>query len=769
MAKSNKKGPINTLVEKLLISMDPEKSTEYNLQEKGNEFKNIINRQLELSKGVSGGSIMDFYQSIMQEEQKSEKTGDWSSTQVTSDIMEYVNKNMVGIAQDFSTQDRNRYLQYRDYQFVTAFIPKIDQALRMILTHIVSADDLTNGFKRRLDLGSALSKEQQQTVTLAIEKFEQENKLLYKLENIVYKTALFMGEYYVYAVSYKELFTDYAAALAKARAQQGNAPRADKKDKKKHMGYATESVTISDEEYSSLSSTFKPLGSAPSSKPLSSTTFSGLYGSSATFTCYTDDAPIFLDDDEEEPLTPSLESFKEDFPAYCETMCAALESVGKAHSTEGSGVTMAGVADVAGKPVDEGFNVTGTYIKFISPRNVIPVEVLGNIVGYIYMSSNTVDASKQALNLSSININGVQKKSPVEEIAASLADAISKKFSDKFVAANVRYKKLMADCILATGVTNVQYKVQFIPANKLIHFKIDEDEKGRGQSILKSGMHKSKILAAVYMRKVLNYLNKSGDKTIITVGGGNADYSKKNQAMNIIRNLQEQNIVVSDLMGDCNNIFHKYAADSYMLMPRSKTGNRLVEFEKMDGQNIDMNTEWEKEQENQILISMGMPPLLLDTHDQADFARAFTSQHIGFTGNIGKWDGDFETPTTELYKVIIENLDIGNEIKDALRPVFKFGLIRPKFSSTQSTVEAINQAMQNADNILNLVMGEDVDDATKPARQSARLALVKDMCSYLPWNNYEALIDESLVRDKAVQDEVKETDASTSMGDEDIF
>ena len=265
------------------------------------------------------------------------------------------------------------------------------------------------------------------------------------------------------------------------------------------------------------------------------------------------------------------------------------------------------------------------------------------------------------------------------------------------------------------------------------------------------------------MRKTLNYINKSGDKTIMTVRGGNADISRKNQAMRIIRNIQESNVVVSDIIGDSNNIFHKFSADAGILMPTSRSGQRLVEFEKMDGQQIDMNTDWEKEQENQVLLSMGTPPLMLEQHNQADFAKAFTSAHVGFAGIVAGWQGDLEGPTTELYKRIIANLDISDDIKKKVLPVFSFKLPRPLYSATQTSLDALQSAVSLAEQVTALKYGEPTDDTEKEAVNAAKFGLIKELTPCIPWDRYDQIMNRAYLEKKGVKDEVPQDTASTDM------
>ena len=144
--RGNKKGPVDSLIRRLLTTIDPDQETEYNLSDRAGEFKDIIQSELELAKGVSDGSIIDFSRSISDIKGKSQTT----SVDATDDILKYINKNSQGFMQYYESQNRNKLIEARDNRFISKFVPTVSQSLRLILTHVVSSDDLSGQVKRIL-------------------------------------------------------------------------------------------------------------------------------------------------------------------------------------------------------------------------------------------------------------------------------------------------------------------------------------------------------------------------------------------------------------------------------------------------------------------------------------------------------------------------------------------------------------------------------------------------------------------------------------------
>lgn len=746
---------IDPIVQKLLISIDPDRSTITNISDKQSEFNDIINEQLERAKGISDGNIVDFSRGLMSNINK--ETGKKiDSESLTVDIIDHINKNPTSIVQEFSDNERNRYIELRDYNFITSFVPKITQAIRLILTHIVSSDDLSGQVTRNIELGSSISDTDKDTLMQALTKYEEKTKLLGKLKNIVYRNTLIMGTYYVYAKPYKELFKEYDQLLQTRRKEVQNitSKMSGAKEAVDIPTFACESLSCTEFEVKTFKDEIKAAdifdNFKPKTNPATNMDIDASFGDVSTVSVIESAVPFFLQDDE---------GISDE-----DTLHAAMEAVGYDYSAAMESSTTS-TTDATKDPNDKAYNVSGLYIKFISCRNVIPVEILGNRLGYFYMISNTVDKSKQALSITNNYITTNKKQSPLQAIAKSLTEKIAQKFSSKFVAENAQFKQLIADCIIATGVTNTEYKIQFIPAADMIEFTVNEDESGHGRSILADAKYPAKTLAAISMRKTLNYINNSGDKTVMTLRGGVADVSKKNQAMQIIRNMQESNVVVSDIIGDFNNVFHKYSANGYILMPTSRSGNKLVELEKLEGQQISMDVEWEKEKSDETLISIGTPPLIIEQYQQADFAKSITSAHAGFAGIIINYQSDLEGPTSRLYERIIETLDIPQSIKTNVNHSCKFKLPRPKSSSTQTGLDALQNALQFAEAYTNLKYGDSPDESLVDVVRELKFKIVREQASCIDFSHYDDLAKLIEAKYIKIKDEVKDTDASISTDD----
>lgn len=770
-SKVKKPHPLDTVVNKLLIQLDNDLVSDQNLSSKTEEYKSIINRELELARGVSNGDIIEFNRAMNSEAKKFNKD---VSIEDGGDLGEYLTRNAGNIYQYYNERYRNKFIESQDLAFIAKFIPSLGQAINLYKTHIVSSDDLSGIFKRNIAFGTALNPEEQAQITTALETFEKENNLLYKLKNTVIKESLVIGTYYVYAPSYQKLFTDYAKTLAKKRKNGAtNDTQINHSEPYGINSNALESVSIED-LYSPEHCTVCALEAAEIKPIIEEIKNSGVLDSNdlkykmdamqnfgeniATVECIDSSIPFNVLEDMPD-LARNL-GLTEDL-RYTFDMCTpATEKADKAGASDGTYDTSKktnGELATADKKHKNKLNVTGTYMKFIEAKNMIKIKILDEVVGYFYVDSKKLSKSKANITFSNAEWTNINKQSTIERVSSMLASKVAKQFSAKFVSDHIVFKKLIADCIMANGVVNTQYRIQFIPKDDIFEFKINEDTKGDGTSVLKDSLWPAKLLTSIRIRKTLNYINKSADKTIAYVRKGTADVSGRNQAQRVLRNLQESNITFGDIIGDSSLMFHKYAADGNILMPVSRSGNKLVEFERMEGQQVDMSTEYEKELESQALIASGVPPLLIEQANQADFSRAFTTAHIGFAGIVAGLQADYEAPLTALYKRIIENLDIDDRLKTLASNTVEIKLPRPRALSTTNSNEILEGSARFAEQFTNLRYGE-VTDENKDFIQEVRYNIVKNNAPFIDWVELEDLADKIKMEKEKINEEGNGTD-----------
>jgi hypothetical protein len=755
---SDNRGFLNKIAKSLLSSVDDNYDETIALRSRNTRFQNIINRELNLAKGIAKGDIVDFVASSARNDYTPAKEKANSADSI--DFEKMLQTNAGDLSSYFQDIYKNKYVEMQDLKFISKFIPALGEAVKTTLDNIVTSDDMSNIISRTLKIGGGVSdgKEdtEQQQIILAINKIEKDLGLLKKLKNVVYKNALITGNYYVYAVSYSKLFKKFNDDMkAKASAIKTDGPFISPEGKAK--ANAKQNATAKANNQPVPKSAVSSLESLIDMSPA----LEGLVGD--TDQKESGDVKKFIDNFTKNELSSvyTLES-SIPYPTLLELNSSSdmvLESLQKkftdnkekqdeiqknfSDGTYGS--------DEAGK---NEFDIPGTYIKCIDSKNIIPVRILNETVGYYHIfaeKKKTTNTSSGETILgptggvfSSISISEKKKDDLIEKITDRVANQIVNSFSKRYVEDNVNFKKMIADCLIYNGLSNNDYKIQFIPADDIIEFPVNPNSDNIGESILSDSLFPAKLLLSLLICKILTYMNKSGNKTIAYIHKGTVDTGTSNQVMRVIRNLQESNITFTDLLSP-NVTFSKLTRDSNIAMPTSKSEKRLIEFETLEGQNIELNTDFENKLERMAIMGTGVPSVIFDSMDQVDFAKSITSANIKFAGRIASLQGDFEGPTTRLYLKLIRDSDLPEYLKRRCEQYFEFKLPRPKVLSNTNSSEHLSTLQSMVNVVCDTMYGQNTTPTPRDikSRNIFSKKLVIQNSQYLDWGAIQKAYDDS--------------------------
>ena len=776
---SNKITVFDNLAKKLLSSIDRGYVERNVLSKKDSEIQNIINNELNLAKGVSGGSIIDFVTHMTKEGAKHRG--------MNPDEMDGYNLftqdigNLFGYYQDLY---KNRYIELSDLKFITKFIPAIGEAVKTTLDSIVGSDDLSTSITRNLEFGMNLSDEEKILVTAEIERIERDEKLLKKLRNTVYKKALVSGTNYVYCVPYKDLFEEYdrlvkdgklvdnmliATSIAQGAATRNRKSGFNIGNPKVNLQKSTEAVDSieANNNYGICNESMNIINTAVES--LNDKDFSSKEIDEIKKTIITNFNNVEIIDSE--ILKEAIEGYSS--AKLMENNLANYKNfygqliVGEDTSVKYASADGTFNSDGSHHGNYDKFKLTGAYIKYIDASKIVPIKVYDEVIGYFYVLDTTVKKKNTSLinqvqlnetNLimassglfASANTSDAKRENAVRTIVDAITDGIISNFSSKFVNKNIEFKKLIADCISANGLINTQYQIQFIPAKYMVAFSVNEDEDGMGKSILEDALFPAKLLLSLIVSKLLLYMNKSGNKTIAYVRKGPIDVSTGNHVQRTIRMLQEQNITFSDLLST-NLSFAKFSRTGNLQLPMAKNGDRLIEFETQEGQDVDLNTPMEEFLQKLAIMGTGVPSTLLETTDAADYSRSIVTANFKFAGRVASLQSDLEDPTTDLYKILIMCSNLPEELKRKVIPAFKFKLCRPRVLNNANMSDFLGQVDQNSQSIAKFILGEsdETPDDTK-VRQLFIKEVVMQSLPFVSWAEYEELLNK--VRVQAVKE-----------------
>lgn len=824
-----KASALDKATRRILETVDPTYNDRRVLSEQDAQFQRIIDRQLDIAHGVSGQQVVDFFSSIRDAREKKAVGRPKKNKSPGIDTSDLFMENVGDIFTYFQDVYKNKYMEVSDLKFISRFIPSLGEGVRVYLDSIISSDDVTQTITRNLSIPGLSSDSTRNQAVMQIEKLEQDYNILPKLKvsykkamvsgsffvyHIAYKDLFGM---YSNGIAEGKIQTNGSSLLGgNARdytMHEKNLPKIEGKEPKPNkpnvLGIASESIIringgeqvvakdndpffMALEAFSEGATQMARDGlvyRCDFTQGLQNITFPAIE-SMINDTIQMPFKAGSYDRYERSEYKDALEAaIMEDMPniffvkspipfdAYMESSTIAQEGYNEfinlrkdmsklLEEASGSGSINDGTFDPTKTQRAQNFgDIDGTYLKWIDYKYMVPIEVLGQRVGYYHVITtprNKSGAGKRKSTKSGdyggilssgsmslfnqLDVSEKRKEEAIQNIVNIISDAILDQFSAKFVRKNAAFKKMIADCIVANGLVDNDYMIQFIPVDNVIEFKCNEDENGKGESILSDALFPAHLLLSIVICKLLNYINKGGNKTIAHISGGKVNKSMTNQVNRVLRDLQAGNVVFTDLLSS-TAVFSKITRDQNISMPKDASGNKLVEFEVQEGQDINLNTEYEAMLDRWCMIAIGIPPSYMDYQNDVNIAKKIVSDNVKVAGRVASLQSDFEGPTTELYKYLIMDSSMDESMKSQILGSFQFKLPRPKILSNQNNSEALSTVMGTADSIVSTIYGEDAtDEDTNRLKSIMKEMIVRENTPFIDWSSIDKMKQDAQIR-----------------------
>lgn len=745
--------------QKILSLIDSNYEYDNELEAKNMKFQQVINRELDLANGVSHGSIVDFVQAQREKNQKDMSSDSSTFSTPSSNIF---TENIDQIYNYLVELYDNKYMEMLDLKYICKFIPVLGQALKTHLNQVCTADDIAEGVKRKIDFDIQVDDNIRSMIESTIGEFETNNKFLQKLKNFTFRNTLTVGSSYIYRISYKELFEQYEEKRrSNAQMQQ---------HRQFGMAASTEAVTAYDEAYrDALESVNKIINTIPNS-----TFGNGEVAPKKNFVANTESEIKEIFDSFHVNTDCILSSAMESANAYMAIKSMSGLQDGMRPSMEAKMAQYQpvadGVADPSGqiKKKSEGkgnFDINGSYVKFIESRDIVPLKIFNDIVGYYHIvskkkkKSKTTRTTNGGLFATSLEASNQKKEKAMDAIVDSISGMIMKNFNQKFLEENQEFKKVIADCILAKGIADNEYSIQFIPAKYIYAFKINETIDGQGESMLSESLLPGKMLLSYLVAKLVLFVNNSGDKTLVTTHRGQIDLNGKNQIDRVVRQLEGQTISFGDFLSP-NIMFNKFNRNTNIMIPTALNGQKMLEFEKLEGKDINMQTEMEEKLEKMAMIGSGVPDSVMEYTNDLQFSRQIVSSSIKYAGDISSIQSDLESPLTDLYRDVCLDSNLSDEVKRYI-PHMIVTLPRPRVITNGNNNENIRTSKESAEMIAEMYFGADPKETDNEARKKFILELCKDTVTYFDWTKVDEIYNKVNISSHGPKENIDTSDSDS--------
>ena len=701
---------------------------------------NVLGIDFVESKGKNGQDLGSFL--IQSLQNSGEGTYNYKINNPESMIEDLFNSKNSSIFEVFNERFRNKSLLFKDLEIISDQLVELTEALNTTRDDILCADNLGAEISRSLNFSTdTAQREKYDDLIEDVKRIEKEYKLNHKIrEHIVLKTLKY-GEYYVYVIPKSKLFEKAQYNRnSKVKSLALESHEVDLlcetvmiKNDEKNLKYLNEQIG----EQFNISNDEIPLPLIENSNTMSALLDVKKYNRLNKINKYNPPANIRGKDsliNKEMKKTENNKSlFKNTKPGI---------------KNNNIGFTDGVISRDSSKQMDDWSDVKGCYIKLLDPKKIIPVKIMDYIIGYYYIEDSELDIVNHkcsrhnpgsTLGKGSVFGNMLNNSAKERTVVDVIANGIVKSFNKKYLEDNEDFRELIINSLLYNDMYKRKLHYQFIPADHICRFTVNEDEDGNGTSMLYGSLFYAKLYLSLLIFNMITHLDKSQDTRINYVKQSGIDKDIINKCNNIARQIRSKQISIADLM-DYSSIYGKIGTGRDVFMPVGESGERGIEFDVISGQQVDMHPELMEDLKQAYINGTGVPSVIMNYINEADFAKTLVMANAKQLRRVMNYQDSFNESITMMYRKILLYC---TDMNEADIENFYYTLQRPKSLPNTNLADTIGYGDQILDTIIKNVYGENQqqDDERLMEMDLFRTEMSRNVLSMLPWEEIDKSLD----------------------------
>jgi hypothetical protein len=671
-----------------------------------------------------------------------------SNQQIIDSAMElFADNNIVNTLS--VNQDVNKYIQAEDYQYdmICKYMPSIETALEIKRDNVLSSDNFTKDF---LNIEATTISDERVKIFNDNAKAVQEK---YKFQDIceeMYERASKYGECFLYIVPYNIALQ----RLVRRRAMFGSTGLLRSfgesfkgKKTKPDSVVIFESAKPDDELKAAIKNVnFKE--------------------QNCSVNLIFDDSAIFA-----EAVETKETAIKAAKISKSQSINESYNALHESKGEEDSSVTFNSVYDKkksSGNNLNSGINdgltvtggpgrfatdtkideMNGCVVAFIERGDILPIYMDNLCIGYYHFTFSQCDNlnyCQHDYQNGTLPAAGNQRGSINDSEMANdmllsfIAQRISDNIDSHFINANKDLKEEIYailkynDKFSAMNGTN-DITVSFLPAEDVYHFFLKQDKKThRGISTLRKALIPAMLYCLLYLTNTIGQVTRAQDKRIYYVRQ-NVETNVARTLMNVINQIKRGNMGMRQIES-MNSILGVVGKYNDHVIPLGQSGDAPIQFEVMQGQNIETPTELMERFNNDAVASTDVPYEFVQSVNQVDYATRFTMSNSKFLRKVYKEQRICQNAFSEVFTKIY-NFEY-NETEKKI----KILLPAPAFLSMTNTEQLINNTKNYINAITEVELGNESDEVKT---EFTKIMMRSMLGNYIDYDS----VDEAVVQAK---------------------
>lgn len=364
--------------------------------------------------------------------------------------------------------------------------------------------------------------------------------------------------------------------------------------------------------------------------------------------------------------------------------------------------------------------MSGCIVKKLSRERITPIILNDICLGYYYFEfdedADFIENGNRTMGMvntiTGLRSNGKSEAFDAmqrrEELLRYLSSELASKIDTKFINDNQDLKKeiyyiLKYNDQYQNNLSKTNIRVTYIPPEDVHHIYFNLDEKThRGISDLHLSLLPAKLWVAIYITNCIAVMTRSNDKRVYYVKQS-VESNISKTLLKTINEIKKSNFGIRQVE-NINNVLNITGRFNDYIIPRSSDGSTPIEFEIMQGQQVEIKTELlsllEESAINQIV-----PLELIQMRQSPDYATQLTMSNTKFLRSVYNKQSDFQ----DILSPLITKL---YDVEFSSTATIEVKLPPPLFINVTNT----NQLIVNTSDFCNSIVEIMVDPQNEPLK-----------------------------------------------------
>lgn len=370
---------------------------------------------------------------------------------------------------------------------------------------------------------------------------------------------------------------------------------------------------------------------------------------------------------------------------------------------------------------DKFINVPGTIVKILERKHVIPIYIEQYCFGYYYIEvegpynpvgdyDKMQDPTMSLKGSNSIlSTNSMMDQSQKQNnIIRYISNQISNFIDAKFINTNQDLRNEIYTILKYNQDNNSskmnKIRVTFIPPDDMEHvyFKMNEDTH-RGISDLDKAMFPATLYSSMYITHTIWNMTRAQDKRVYYVNQ-NVDTNISKTLLNTINQIKKGNFGIRQIE-NINHILNITGMFNDYIIPRGPGGSP-IDFEVMQGQSVEYQTELMNMLEEAAVNSTEVPMEMIQMRNSVDYASQLTMSSSKFLRKVYNRQSKFQKNITHIIDKIYNNEFDDNISLSVILPP-------PMFLNITNTNQMMTNVNEYSQSVAQLILDPDEDESVK--------------------------------------------------------